>query len=230
MELLPSSYRMNLTRSISPYLIQMVKLEPNSCLLVISLQNVLTISSLDPLSNSDFSTLVPGTDFPEIEPGHECYSVPNPPSSIVAGANATLQLSYTSSFDTSTNQTYYACADIRYVALSDFTTSIPCFNVTEDTPYTTSAAGVASTATSSSSSSSLSSSSSSHSGLSRGAIAGIVVGSIVGAAMLAALLFLLYRAHVRKLRRDIVVQLRMHDLTNAHKPMTAPSDTSGEHH
>jgi hypothetical protein len=190
---------------------------------------------IDPTGNSDFSTLVPGTDFPEIEPGHECYSVPNPPSSVAAGANATLQLRYTSTFDTGTNGTYYACADIQYVALADFTTSIPCFNVTEDTTYTTSAAGVATTATAtgststSISSSSSSSSSSSHDkGLSGGAIAGIVVGSIAGAAILGTILFVAYRAHIRRVKRSVAVELRMKDMLGAHKADAAASETSGD--
>ncbi|EXJ90975.1 hypothetical protein A1O1_04082 [Capronia coronata CBS 617.96] len=194
----------------------------------------------DPTSNSDFTTLVSGKDFPEIEPGHECYSVPNPPSSVTAGSNATLQLSYTSTFDGNTNETYYACADIQYVALSDFKTSIPCFNVTEDTSYTTSAAGVAPTTTSTGTASEASSTSTGsavspslssshhHSGLSGGAIAGIVVGTIAGAVILGAILFVAYRAHIRRVKRDVAVNLRMKDMLGAHKTDTHVSGSSGD--
>lgn len=44
-----------------------------------------------------------------------------------------------------------------------------------------------------------------------------------------ALLWLAYRAHVRRIKRDTAVRLRMTDLTNAHKVATAASETSGEH-
>ncbi|KAI1609287.1 hypothetical protein EDD37DRAFT_165044 [Exophiala viscosa] len=198
--------------------------------------------SSDPTSNSNFTTLVPGTDFPEIEPGHECYSVPNPPSTVSAGSNATLQLSYISAGTTGVNKTYYVCADIKYVELADFTTDIPCFNVTEDSAYETSAAGVETTASAtstsasatstsgSSTSSDSSNSSSTHKGLSGGAIAGIVIGSIAGAAIIGAVLWFAYRAHMRRIKRETAVQLRMNELTNTHKVGTAASETSGEHH
>ncbi|KAJ5126080.1 hypothetical protein N7448_005389 [Penicillium atrosanguineum] len=154
----------------------------------------------NPTSNKDFVTLVSSSNFPELEPGHACYAVPNPPSNITSGANATLQLSYLSTFDTDTNSTYYACADIKYVPLASFTTNVLCFNVSE------------STASSSSTSTSTSSSSKSSSGgLSGGQIAGIVVGSVAGAAIIAAGLFLLWSRHQRKVQRDKVVAVRMSD-------------------
>lgn len=145
-------------------------------------------------------------------PGHECYSVPNPPSNIASGSNATLQLSYQSTFDTDTNQTYYACADITYVPLKSFTTNVFCFNVS-----VTDTAQSSSTATGSSSSKSP--------GLSGGQIAGIVVGSVVGAALIAGGLFLLWSRHRRKVQRDKVVAVRMGDWGN-----DAPKTVSTEEH
>ncbi|RAK95920.1 copper acquisition factor BIM1-like domain-containing protein [Aspergillus ibericus CBS 121593] len=157
----------------------------------------------NPTSNADFVTTVSGKSFPDVEPGHECYSVPNPPSNITSGANATLQLKYVSDFDNDGNETYYACADIVYVPYSSFTTDIPCFNVSE-----------ADTTSSSSSSSSTSSSSSSSSsgrshGLSGGDIAGIVVGSVAGAVLLGAAAFFLGRYWQKKVQREHAVAMNM---------------------
>jgi len=44
----------------------------------------------------------------------------------------TLQIQYTSDLFDNRNETYYACADIHYVSLTQFTAQIPCFNVTTD--------------------------------------------------------------------------------------------------
>ncbi|KAJ5693201.1 hypothetical protein N7462_002624 [Penicillium macrosclerotiorum] len=169
--------------------------------------NLAVSYSNDPKRNDDFTTIVSSSNFPDLEPGHECYSVPNPPSNITSGSNATLQLSYLSTFDTDTNQTYYACADITYVPLSSFTTNVLCFNVSESSSSSSSS----STSTSSSSSSSKNSSSR---GLSGGQIAGIVVGCVAGAALIAVALFLLWGRHQRKVQRDKVVAVRMSDWAN----------------
>ncbi|KAF2462020.1 hypothetical protein BDY21DRAFT_330284 [Lineolata rhizophorae] len=85
----------------------------------------------DPSENSDFETLIT-TRIAELDPGHACYSVPDPPRDVIDGTNATIQLRYTSDFDTDTNETFYACADITYVSSARFDTEIPCFNVTSD--------------------------------------------------------------------------------------------------
>ena len=187
-------------------------------------------SSADPTSNDNFSTLVPASDFPELEPGHECYSVPNPPSDINAGSSATLQLSYISESDTDANQTFYACADIIYVELSSFTTSVPCFNVSVDDPTITSSAvaGGSATATSTSalgSTSSSSSHSSHNNDLSGGAIAGTVIGSVAGAALVVGGIFVLWRRYAHKVKRNKAVELRMNELTNPTKS-TASSDAA----
>lgn len=153
-------------------------------------------------------TDVSGSNFPDLYPNHECYSIPNLPSNITSGSNATLQLSYQSTFDTDTNETYYACADITYVPLKGFTTTVLCFN-----------ASVTDTSTQTSSTSSETSSSNS-SGLSGGQIAGIVVGSVVGAALIAGGLSLLWSRHQRNVQRDKVVAVRMGDWgNNAQKTM-----------
>jgi hypothetical protein len=167
-------------------------------------------NSPDPTSNTDFTTLVSSTNFPDLDPGHECYAVPNPASNITSGSNATLQLSYLSTFDTEKNSTFYACADITYVPLASFTTNVLCFNVSE--PSTTTSSSSTSSATSSGPSSS-----SSSGGLSGGQIAGIVVGCVVGAALAAVALFVLWARHQRKVQRDKVVAVRMGDWGNQDK-------------
>lgn len=171
---------------------------------------------LDPTSNYDFTTIVSSNNFPDIQPGHECYAVPNPPSNTTSGSNATLQLSYLSTFDTEKNQTFYACADITYIPLTSLTEHPLCFNV--------SVADTNSTNTTTSASNSSAGSSSSGSGLSGGQIAGIVVGSVAGAALIAAALFLLWSRHQRRVQRDKFVAVRMSDWTKSQK--TVSSDTN----
>ena len=117
--------------------------------------------------------------------------------------NATFQIKYTSDFDTDKNETYYACADVTYIAASKFTYQVPCFNVTSDefTEVTTTTA-TGSTATSTSKSDTAKDSgttSGKSSGLSGGAIAGIVVGSVAGLGLGIALLFF-YRRLLQKYR------------------------------
>jgi hypothetical protein len=190
-----------------------------------------TNGNSDPTSNSDFSTVVPSKDFPELYPGHECYAVPNPPSTVVAASNATLQIQYTSSFDTSQNQTFYACADIVYVPLNQFTTNVPCFNVSIQDPEIISSKIVGattsptSTGISTASATGTTAASPSHSGLSGGAIAGIVVGAVVGGSLALGALFFLWRSRKRA-RRQKAVEFRMNELTSPVKPST--SATSNE--
>lgn len=131
--------------------------------------------------------------------------MPNPVSDIKSGSNATLQLSYLSTFDTDKNSTFYACADITYVPLASFTENVLCFNVSEP-----SATGTSSTSSATASSES-SKSSKSSGGLSGGQIAGIVVGCVVGAVLAAVALFMLWSRHQRNVQRDKVVAVRMGD-------------------
>ncbi|KAI9038961.1 copper acquisition factor BIM1-like domain-containing protein [Aspergillus affinis] len=165
----------------------------------------------NPTSNDDFEAFIEKSDVSDIKPGHECYSVPNPTIDAEAGQNATFQIKYTSNMETDKNETYYACADVTYVPTSQFTYSVPCFNVTSDefTAVSTTTAGAGSTATAGSSkgsddkskaeSDSDSSSGGGGSGLSGGAIAGIVVGAVAGVAIGIALLFG-YRRLLQKYR------------------------------
>ncbi|KAB8078469.1 hypothetical protein BDV29DRAFT_3173 [Aspergillus leporis] len=159
----------------------------------------------NPTSNDDFESFIEGSSIKDIEPGHECYPVPNPSIDVEEGMNATFQIKYTSDFDTDRNETYYACADVRYVPASKFTTQVPCFNVTTDeftAATTTSATGATATAGSSSSSSKDSGTTSakeSSSGLSGGAIAGIVIGCVAAVAIAVVLLFG-YRRFLQKYR------------------------------
>lgn len=160
------------------------------------------------------------SNFPDLDAGHECYAVPNAPSSVSSGSNATLQLSYISQFETDTNNTFYVCADITYIPLAQFTTDIPCFNVSIDDPtaVTSSAiAGATATSTntaSASQSAGVDKSSSDGRSLSGGAIAGIVVGSVVGAALVSSILFLLWRHYHQKALRQKVISVKMNELTN----------------
>ncbi|KAJ9494291.1 hypothetical protein H2202_010215 [Exophiala xenobiotica] len=168
-------------------------------------EKVLTMP--DPTSNEDFETVIAAMRIPELDEGHQCYPIPDPPVDVEAGANATLQIKYTSDFDTDKNETFYACADITYVSTSQFTYQVPCFNATVDDynitePGSTSsgtAAGASATATTPSQSSGPSSS---H--LSGGAIAGIVVGVVAGVTAFLAALFFCWRrtAHKKRLRQQ----------------------------
>lgn len=71
---------------------------------------------LDPTSNNDFELLIDSHYVPSVDPGHECYPLPqNVSSGLQPGANATLQLVYIADFNdegesTGSNETFYACA------------------------------------------------------------------------------------------------------------------------
>ncbi|KAJ9137038.1 Cytokine inducing-glycoprotein [Pleurostoma richardsiae] len=159
--------------------------------------------SEEPSSNSDFSVMVSSQSLQDLYMGHTCVSVPNAPSSVTAGTNATLQVQYISQWDTSSNQTFYACADITYISAADFTANEWCFNATEQPAATTTSTTSAATSTAASSGGSSGDSSSTSggsSGISKGAIAGAVVGSVCGAALLAAAGLALYRLGARRQR------------------------------
>lgn len=170
---------------------------------------MLANNNIDPLSNDDFEVVIAPTRIPELNEGHQCYPIPNPAADVEAGANATLQIKYTSDFDTDLNETFYACADITYVATSQFNVQVPCFNATvddfglpeenDDDDDSSTATGTAAGATATASSA-VSTSSSSSSGLSGGAIAGIVVGVVGGLLVLAGGFFFLWRRGQRNRR------------------------------
>ncbi|KAF7916427.1 uncharacterized protein EAE98_010727 [Botrytis deweyae] len=160
---------------------------------------VVRIAYMDkPTTQSDFTTQILHT-VSELEAGHQCYTTPDSPSDIEAGTNATIQLEYTSTYDGSGNETFYACADITFIKESDFTTSVSCFNATVTGPSTegiaSSVATSAATSTATASSSTTSDSSSSgSSGLSKSAVAGVAVGCIAGGLALVGLaVFLLIK-------------------------------------
>ena len=87
-------------------------------------------SVIAPTSNDDFEVIK--APIPELDPGHMCYPIPNPPADMDPGSNATIQLKYTADSETDRNETYYACADIYYVLTNQFTLQVPCFNVSSD--------------------------------------------------------------------------------------------------
>ena len=169
-----------------------------------SYNTVISVSFInDPRSQFDFTTL---RQFPidEIDPGHTCVPVPDPPSGTAPGTNATLQLRYVADFDNPNNQTFYACADITYVSAAevDFD-DIPCFNATSPTdvpaPTTT---GIPTNLPGHDDDGPPLSTGRPSPGksLSGGAIAGIVIGSLVGVALIIGLALLFYRERKRKNR------------------------------
>jgi hypothetical protein len=149
----------------------------------------------------------------ELDEGHTCVPVADPPSGTAAGSNATLQIVYISDFDTPNNETFYACADITYVAAADFTTTIPCFNATEDSGATFNHTEPTSVAEASAEAAARNGG---GGGLSGGAIAGIVVGVVAGVALLALGGFFLYREKKKNNRlmrqRDSVRQVKADDI------------------
>ncbi|KAF5123323.1 hypothetical protein E5D57_011235 [Metarhizium anisopliae] len=147
---------------------------------------------LNPKEDNDFTTLIKPEAMAELDKGHTCVNVQNPPPSIKAGANATFQIKYVASFDKPEKETFYACADITYVDFANFKEKVPCFNATvpedskKDTPTPTSDASK--------------NSGSASSGLSGGGTAGVVIGVVGGVALIAVAALLIYRRRQQRLR------------------------------
>lgn len=200
---------------------------------------------VDP-SESDFNEVPGPGQVGDLDSGHSCLSIPSPPSQVAEGSNATFQIRYEGSPEEENGRTedYYACADVTFVAIDDFTESIPCFNATEEDPSLSVDPNVNVTLTSSGSESSSSddlsaSEIASHiedasdvdngggSGLSKGGIAGVVIGSIAGAGLIIASIILLirYRRANSEARRAKQAAVSKFDIELA--PST-PSATSGE--
>jgi hypothetical protein len=141
-----------------------------------------------------------------------CYPIPNPPTSVREGDNATIQIKYTADFSTDLNETYYACADIQYVLVENFDTQVPCFNVSSDEfdLPDTSASPTASPAPQSTSDENQNEPVSLDSGssLSGGAIAGIVVGIVALLAAIAGLFFIYGRKKQQRRHREQEANVR----------------------
>lgn len=163
------------------------------------------LRAADPKTQADFSYVL---NVPEVDPGHTCLPIPDPPAGVAAGTNATLQLRYTADFDRPENQTFYACADITYVAAADFNPAdVPCFNATDDqdVPAPTGTGIPSNLPGHGADGPPLDTPQqerrpASGAGLSGGAIAGAVVGSVAGFVLILGLGFLFYRERQRKNR------------------------------
>ncbi|OAA62652.1 cytokine inducing-glycoprotein [Niveomyces insectorum RCEF 264] len=160
--------------------------------------------SENPTSLDEFTALVAAPRIQDLYEGHTCVPVPNAPSNVSVGDHATLQVTYQSVWDSTVNQTFYACADITYILDADFTQNDYCFNATIGGPATTATTPAAATPTNTGSGNTDTPSSdndnnnnnntpSGHKGVAKGTIAGAVVGSVVGAAVLAGAGWFLYR-------------------------------------
>lgn len=137
-------------------------------------------------------------DLSSLDPGHTCVRLPNLPGSPKVGTNATLQLIYRADWDAPHNQTFYACADITFVASANDTDQPRrCLQVTEPGEDDKKAAATSDTSTGSGGSGGGPGSS----GGSGGAIAGIVMGSLAGVSSVAAALLLVYRRRQQKKRQ-----------------------------
>lgn len=199
-------------------------------------------------SESDFEEVSGPGHVGDLDPGHSCLTVPNPPSDVTEGSNATFRLWYEASPEEEGRRTedYYACADVTFVAASDFTESIPCFNATEEDPSVSVDPDVDVTLTSSGSESSSSddlsaSEVASHiadaseldnsgsNGLSKGGIAGVVVGSVVGAGLIiaAALFFIRYRRANSEAQRAKQAAVSKFDIELASSTNSRPEDREG---
>ncbi|KAF4548213.1 Hypothetical protein D9617_30g011170 [Elsinoe fawcettii] len=172
----------------------------------------------DPRAESDFSVVIDDARLTELDPGHACFPVPDPPSGTSAGGNATLQIRYTSDFETDKNETFYACADIRYVLVQDFDYAVPCFNASVDDftlpVATASSSGSAASATAATTSGAVSASSqpaaSDDGGLSGGAIAGVVIGALAGVALIFGGLLFLWRRKQQQKRNEEIAKSSRH--------------------
>ncbi|KAM0716123.1 hypothetical protein Q7P37_008637 [Cladosporium fusiforme] len=196
-------------------------------------------------SESDFEEVSGPGHVGDLDPGHSCLTVPDPPSDVTEGSNATFRLWYEASPEEENGRTedYYACADVTFVTENDFTESIPCFNATEEDPGLTIDPDVnvtlTSTGSESSSSDDLSSSEvASHiadasdiddggsKGLSKGGIAGVVVGSVVGVGLIiaSAIFFIRYRRANSEARRAKQAAVSKFDIELASHNSARPED------
>jgi hypothetical protein len=193
----------------------------------LSVKNTRTITNnrnnpvTDP-AESDFADISGPGPVGDLDSGHTCIPVLDPPSDVTDGSNATFRLWYEASPKEEGDRTehYYACASVTFVAVEAFTESIPCFNVTEEEPRIstdpnvnvnlTSSGGESLTADSLSASEVASRIADAtdvdegkNSGLSKGGIAGVVIGCVAAFALITAsmVLFISYRRANAEARR-----------------------------
>lgn len=142
----------------------------------------------------------------QLDPGHTCVPIMDAPPSVEAGSKATLQIKFQSG-PQDRKETYYACADITYVELSNFGARIPCFNSTkpqsgegsnQDSDKDKGKDSQSPGSSSDANASSAQSSGGNGNGLSIGAMAGIVVGCVSGVSSLALVGLLLFRRRQRQ--------------------------------
>ncbi|KAF6806379.1 hypothetical protein CSOJ01_08874 [Colletotrichum sojae] len=185
----------------------------------------------DPKSASDFETFLGPSEVGSLDLGHTCVTVPQAPSGVAAGSNATYRMLYVSNFDQdeSKRETFYACTDVTFVDV--FAASIPCFNATVSDPdvdvdetvsVTTTDAG-GNTPHTAADFAANSKSEKSSGGLGTGAIAGAVVGSIAGVSLIGLVAFFLWR---RNNAKKAAVTEPMQQRWDAEK---AVSETSSTH-
>ena len=161
----------------------------------------------DPQTQADFTYPLFPSLIREIDPGHSCFNVADPPAGTTAGVNATIQIRYTADFDSPQKQIFYACADIVYVNPESFNNAnVPCFNATDpvDVPAPTTTGTPTNLPGHGESGPPLSTGKpgSTTVTLSKGAVAGIVIGSIIGVALIAGLGLLFYRERQKKKRLE----------------------------
>ncbi|KAK2832030.1 hypothetical protein FQN49_006924 [Arthroderma sp. PD_2] len=158
----------------------------------------------DPTSNDDFKVLIEPKRIKDVDPGHECYPIPDPPRDTEDGANATLQIKYEAQFDHAETETFYACADIKYVSVSKFDTQVPCFNVTSDEFIAPDPSSTAQPGSNPKSGSDMAVGP--ERGLSGGAIAGIAIGVLAGVVLIVLSYFGYRKYHQRR-------RIRLHQLS-----------------
>ena len=140
---------------------------------------------LDPLTNEDFALVFNASQTPALDRGQSCFSLPDPPISVQAGTNATLQVTYSAAPSIEERETLYSCADIVYVPSSMVNDQGACFNTSDIGSTTTTTTRIPQMPPSSSSGPLTSPSydpisQSTSPDMPAGIVLGFVIGSIIG--------------------------------------------------